>query len=49
MQSQTRLHIPVTELNVATALWRRNAGNAHLAAFSMKEPLNHILIVNELF
>ena len=31
-QSQTRLHNSVTELNVATALWRRNAANAHLAA-----------------
>ena len=31
-QSQTRLHNSVAELNVATALWRRNAANAHLAA-----------------
>ena len=31
-QSQTRLHKSVTELDTATALWRRNAANAHLAA-----------------
>ena len=31
-QSQTRLQNSVTELNVATAHWRRNAANAHLAA-----------------
>ena len=31
-QSQTRLQSSVTELNVATAHWRRNAANAHLAA-----------------
>ena len=31
-QSQTRLQTSVTELNVATAHWRRNAANAHLAA-----------------
>ena len=31
-QSQTRLHKSVTELDIATALWRRNAANAHLAA-----------------
>ena len=31
-KSQTRLHNSVTELNVATALWRRNAVNARLAA-----------------
>ena len=34
-QSQTRLHKSVTtELNTATAQWRRNAANAHLAAFT---------------
>ena len=33
-QSQTRLHKSVTELDTATALWRRNAANAHLAAHS---------------
>ena len=32
-QSQTRLHKSVTELDTATALWRRNAANAHLAAY----------------
>ena len=31
-QSQTRLQNPVTELSAATAHWRRNAANAHLAA-----------------
>ena len=31
-QSQTRLQTSVTELNVATAHWRRNFANAHLAA-----------------
>ena len=31
-QSQTRLHNSVTELDTATAHWRRNAANAHLAA-----------------
>ena len=31
-QSQTRLTNSVTELDTATALWRRNAANAHLAA-----------------
>ena len=31
-QSQTRLHNSVTELDTATAHWRRNAENAHLAA-----------------
>ena len=31
-QSQPRLRNSVTELNVATAHWRRNAANAHLAA-----------------
>ena len=31
-QSQTRLHNSVTELNTATAHWRRNVANAHLAA-----------------
>ena len=34
-QSQTRLQTSVTELNVATAHWRRNAANAHLAAPGM--------------
>ena len=33
-QSQTRLHNSVTELDTATAHWRRNAANAHLAAAS---------------
>ena len=32
MQSQMRLHNSVTELDTATAHWRRNAANAHLAA-----------------
>ena len=31
-QSQTRLHNSVTALDTATAHWRRNAANAHLAA-----------------
>ena len=31
-QSHTRLQTSVTELNVATAHWRRNVANAHLAA-----------------
>ena len=31
-QSQTRLHHSVTALDTATAHWRRNAANAHLAA-----------------
>ena len=31
-QSQTRLQTSVTEVNVATAHWRLNAANAHLAA-----------------
>ena len=31
-QSQTRLHNSVTSLDTATAHWRRNAANAHLAA-----------------
>ena len=31
-QSQTRLQNSATELNVATAHWRRIAANAHLAA-----------------
>ena len=33
-QSQTRLHNSVTELDTATAHWRRGAANAHLAANS---------------
>ena len=31
-QSQTRLHNSATALDAATAHWRRNAANAHLAA-----------------
>ena len=31
-QNQTQLQNPVTELNVATAHWRRDTPNAHLAA-----------------
>ena len=31
-QSHTRLQTSVTELNAATAHWRRNVANAHLAA-----------------
>ena len=34
-QSQTRLRNSATELNVATALWRRDATDAHLAAVAM--------------
>ena len=37
-QSQTRLANSATELDVATALWRRGAADAHLAACSVHVP-----------
>ena len=40
-QSQTRLHNSVTALDTATAHWRRNAANAHLAATAKIQQATH--------
>ena len=43
-QSQTRLQNSVTELNVATAHWRRNAANAHRYLAATGTLIGHWLV-----